>query len=223
MSNYYSDKLKANSLVEVYDTELPRVNQYLKSEIGFVRDRISGSHNILEIGCGYGRIMRELSSAAISITGIDLSAESIELGKAYLSNYPNCRLLHMDAKDINLPNDFDGILCLQNGLSAISAGDPFGLMEQCLKLLIPGGKAYFSTYSPNFWDHRVEWFREQSKKGLLGPLDEDLTKNGTIVCTDGFRATTYTEKDLIEMARKTGYSYEVIEVDRSSLFLILGK
>lgn len=222
MGNYYSEKLNANSLAEVYDTQIPRVSQYLKSEIDFVVSRIKGSKNALELGCGYGRIMKELAPYVESMVGIDISANSIDLAEKYLSNNPNCRALQMDAMDIKLSDRFDAVLCLQNGLSAISAGDPLALMLRCLNLLAPGGKAYFSTYSPKFWDHRIAWFREQSDKGLLGRIDENLTKDGEIVCVDGFRATTFDEEDLVEMARKTGSPYELIEVDRSSLFLIVG-
>lgn len=221
MSNYYSEKLGANSLVKVYDTDLPRISQYLKSEIDFVRDRINGKRNVLELGCGYGRIMKELAPSVETLTGIDISAESIELAKTYLSDSPNCHVIQMDAMKINLPSNFDVVLCLQNGLSAISSGAPFTFMGQCLQLLVPGGKAYFSTYSSKFWEHRVDWFKEQANKGLLGQLDEELTRDGNIVCVDGFRATTYSEGDLIDMARKTGYRYELVEVDQSSLFLIV--
>ncbi len=221
MGNYYSEKLGANSLVQVYDTDLPRVSQYLKSEIDFVRDSIKGKKNVLELGCGYGRIMKELAPCVEAITGIDLSAESVELAKSYLSDNANCRVIQMDAMNMDLPSNFDAVLCLQNGLSAISSGSPFVLMEQCLQKLLSGGKAYFSTYSSKFWDDRVAWFREQANKGLLGQLDEELTKDGNIVCVDGFRATTYSENDLIDMANKTGYPYKLIEIDQSSLFLIV--
>lgn len=220
MGNYYSDKLKANFLAQVYDTNIPRISQYLKSEIEFVVDRIRGTDRVLELGCGYGRIMRDLSPHVGSITGIDISHESVELAKRYLSDCPNCHPVQMDAKKMEL-SGFDAVLCLQNGLSAISSGAPFELMEQCLGLLNPGGKAYFSTYSSKFWDCRLEWFREQISKGLLGPLNEELTKDGEIVCSDGFRATTYSEEDLSQMAKKTGLPYEIVEVDGSSLFLIL--
>lgn len=221
MGNYYSDKLKANSLVKVYDTGLPRISQYLKSEIDFVRESIKGKKNVLELGCGYGRIMRELASSVGSITGIDLSSESIELAKRYLSDSTNCHAIQMDATKIDLPKNFDVVLCLQNGLSAISSGEPFALMEQCLEMLIPGGEAYFSTYSPKFWEHRIAWFKEQADKGLLGQLDEELTRDGEIVCVDGFRAITYSEVDFVEMARRTGHPYQTVEVDQSSLFLIV--
>ena len=90
-------------------------------------------------------------------------------------------------------------------------------------LLAPGGTAYFSTYSANFWDHRIDWFQEQADKGLLGELDMEKTRDGVIICKDGFKATTQTPEDYEAIGRASGFPYEVVEVDQSSLFLVIRK
>jgi 2-polyprenyl-6-hydroxyphenyl methylase/3-demethylubiquinone-9 3-methyltransferase len=90
-----------------------------------------------------------------------------------------------------------------------------------VKALKKGGSAYFSTYSGKFWDHRLAWFEEQADKGLLGKIDMDQTRDGVIICQDGFRATTFTEKDLVNLGEASGHEYEIQEVDESSLFLII--
>ena len=126
----------------------------------------------------------------------------------------------MDAMDLEFFCEFDVVLCLQNGISAISGGVD-ALISQGMKALVPGGKAYFSTYSVNFWEHRLSWFREQAEKGLIGAIDEERTKEGQIACVDGFTATTYSREDLRRLGEKTGCPYELMEVDESSLFLIL--
>ena len=70
MSNYYQDNLNANGLYQVYQTELPRIRQYLQAEIDYVKKTLTGNEHILEIGAGYGRIMKELSPAAAAVTGL---------------------------------------------------------------------------------------------------------------------------------------------------------
>jgi 2-polyprenyl-6-hydroxyphenyl methylase/3-demethylubiquinone-9 3-methyltransferase len=114
------------------------------------------------------------------------------------------------------------LLCLQNGLSALK-GDTLKLIEISLRALLKGGKAYFSTYSAKFWQYRLAWFKEQVDKGLLGELDEEQTKDGVIVCKDGFRAVTFTENDFVKLGESSGCRYEIKEVDDSSLFLIITK
>jgi 2-polyprenyl-6-hydroxyphenyl methylase/3-demethylubiquinone-9 3-methyltransferase len=117
---------------------------------------------------------------------------------------------------------FDVVLCLQNCLSVLK-GKPLEVVKNSMKALLAGGKAYFSTYSAKFWQHRLAWFREQISKGLLGELDEEQTKDGVIVCKDGFRAVTFTEDDFASLGAASGFRYEIEKVDESSIFLIITK
>jgi 2-polyprenyl-6-hydroxyphenyl methylase/3-demethylubiquinone-9 3-methyltransferase len=221
--NYYAEKLNAGKLYKVYQTAIPRVRQYLDAEIDFVRKGLKGDERILELGAGYGRIMKELAPFAGSIVGIDIAEESIELGKEYLKDCPNTELYVMDAHELNLGGDFDVVLCLQNGLSAIKGGSPETLLANTLKLVKNGGRAYYSTYSPKFWEYRVAWFKEQADKDLLGELDMEKTKNGEIVCKDGFRATTFTGSELENLGKASGCKWQIVEVDESSIFLVIQK
>ena len=220
--NYYEQNLNSQRLFQVYDTKIPRVRQYLDKEIDFVRKRLRGSENVLEVGAGYGRILKELSHSAKSFVGIDVSEGSIEFGKEYLKELPNVRLEVMDVHRLDFVEVFDVALCLQNGLSALK-GEPIDLIKISLRALLKGGKAYFSTYSTKFWRHRLAWFQEQADKGLLGEIDREQTKDGVIVCKNGFRAVIFTEKDFVKLGEASGCRYEIQEVDESSLFLMITK
>ena len=103
--NYYSEKLNANLLFQAYDTAIPQVRKYLKNEIEFVRSGLSGVEDALEFGAGYGRIMKELAPSLKSITGIDLSERSVELGREYLKGCANCTILVMDAHSPSFDRD----------------------------------------------------------------------------------------------------------------------
>ena len=70
-SCYYEKKLNAEKLYRVYQTKIPQVRDYLRSEIEFVREHLGGNETALELGAGYGRIMKELSPSLRRITGID--------------------------------------------------------------------------------------------------------------------------------------------------------
>lgn len=221
--NYYAQNLNSQRLYQVYETAIERVKQYFEAEIDFVRQGLSGKERVLELGAGYGRIMKELAPFAAAVVGVDISENSVEFGKEYLKDTSNCQIKAMNAHRLEFGPEFDVVLCLQNGLSAVkfSDTDARNLVEQAMKVLAPGGKAYFSSYSPKFWVHRLAWFHEQANKGLLGEIDLEKTKNGVIMCKDGFVATTYTEEDMDKLARSVGYKYRIEEVDESSVFLIL--
>lgn len=221
MSNYYAEKLNSQKLFQVYETQIPRVKQYLQAEIDFVRENLSKTQSVLELGAGYGRIVRELAPHCGSIVGMDISEESVELGGEYLKDYPNASMVAMDVREMEFPKPFDVILCLQNGLSAMRADST--VICKILETLAPGGTAYFSSYSAKFWDFRLEWFEEQASKGLLGEIDYAKTQNGVIICKDGFRAMTHSPEDFQKIGEESGYPYQLQEVDESSVFLIIHK
>ena len=220
VKNYYSGKLNAALLMEVYRTDLDRVRQYLQAEISYVAGYLTGTERVLELGAGYGRIMKEIAPLAASVLGLDISVDSVLFGREYLKDAPNCRLETADAHLIEYRSEFEMVLCLQNGLSAMK-GDPLNLVTRGVRALVKGGKAFFSTYSDKFWGPRVEWFEEQAAKGLLGEIDRERTKDGKIVCLDGFTATTFSGDDLDRLGRATGLPYVIEEVDESSLFLAI--
>jgi len=224
VGNYYSEKLHAFGLYDVYDTAIERIRQYLEAEIDFVRRNLRGNERVLEIGAGYGRIMKELSPRVASMVGIDISEDSVNFGRDYLKDCRNCSLQVMDAHDLAFAEEFDVVLCLQNGLSALKGKRaPRSLLEGVLKTLVPRGKVYCSTYSPNFWEVRLAWFYEQAKKGLLGEIDGEATREGRVVCKDGFVSTSFSREELDNLGKALKVPYEVKEVDESSLFLFLDK
>lgn len=222
MSNYYAQSLNAMKLLQVYQTKYPRIKRYFDEEINFVRQNLYGNEKVLEVGAGYGRIIKELAPFAASFMGIDISKASVELGRGYIKECPNCNIQVMDVYNLEFDEEFDVVLCLQNGLSAIK-GQPINLIKQCMKVLTSGGKAYFSTYSAKFWNHRLTWFHEQADKGLIGEIDLEKTHDGIIMCKDGFTAITFSEDELKKLGEESGFHYRIEEVDESSLFLILEK
>lgn len=219
MGNYYEDKLNAQKLYQVYDTDIPRVKLYFDAEIDYVRKKLKGTERVLELAAGYGRIVKELAPSCGSIVGMDIAPENVELGQVYLKDHPNASMVTMDVHKMDFQEKFDVILCLQNGLSAMRADDR--VIRSIIDLLAPGGTAFFSSYSANFWEWRLKWFEEQARKGLLGEIDYEQTKDGVIACKDGFRAFTHTPEDFARIGDEIGLPSFIEEVNRSCIFLVV--
>ena len=222
MQNYYAASLHAQKLYQVYQTRHPRVRQYLAAEIAFVNSHMQGTERVLELGAGYGRIMKEVAPHCKEIIGIDISVDNVAFGQAYLKNTANAKLVIMDAHQIRFDEPFDVVLCLQNALSAMKT-EPLVYIETIMALLAPCGRAFIGSYSAKFWAHRLAWFHEQAEKGLLGEIDTEQTKDGVIIGKNGFRAITYTPEDLEAIGKASGAAYTVTEVDESSIFLVITK
>ena len=88
MGNYYAESLNSQKLFQVYNTAISRIRQYFEAEIDFVRRQLTGRERVLEVGAGYGRIVRALAPSCASILGMDISPDSVILGKEYLRTSP---------------------------------------------------------------------------------------------------------------------------------------
>jgi 2-polyprenyl-6-hydroxyphenyl methylase/3-demethylubiquinone-9 3-methyltransferase len=218
MLNYYSDKLSAERLRRCYELATSRVRQYLEAEIDFVRRKIQLGDWVLEMGCGYGRIIPRLAVKSGLIVGIDTSYSSIMHGRNMIKNINHCHLLVMNAVQLGFPDQtFDRVICIQNGISAVHV-DLRILIREAVRVVKPGGSVFFSSYADEFWPFRLEWFKQQADAGLVGEIDYEKTGNGVIVCKDGFTATTVRPQEFQEYAEGTKAEIRIEEVDQSSVF-----
>jgi SAM-dependent methyltransferase len=218
MTDYYSKSLYGKALKKCYEIAPPRVKQYLAAEIKYVIEQVEGYHLVLELGCGYGRAMKPVSHYVDTVVGIDTSIHSLRYGQEYLSKEENWYLLAMDASRLGFSRDtFDAVVCIQNGLSAFRV-DSTLLVRESLRVTHPGGLLLYSSYSPRFWDHRLEWFHLQAQHGLIGEIDESCTGNGVIVCKDGLHLTSVTDSQFVNLFSSEDTRVTTEEIDESSVF-----
>jgi SAM-dependent methyltransferase len=223
MRGYYETRLAAESLRRCYELAPARVQQYLCAEIDYVVERLRPDESVLELGCGYGRVMVDLAGAAASVVGIDTSKASLGLARRQLAHRPSCLLACMDASHLAFVEEsFDAVVCVQNGLSAFHA-DHRRVVREALRVTRQGGNVFFSTYSDRFWEHRLAWFARQAEAGLIGEIDYERTGGGTIVCHDGFQASTVGPEEFAALLDGLDVELAVVEVDESSLFYVLVK
>ena len=216
MESYYAQKLSADRLKRVYEMASPRVKQYLEAEIRHVFGRLINGESVLELGCGYGRILEGLASKAGLLVGVDNAPASLQM--AAREGRGRYSLALMNAAHLGFSdNVFDATLCLQNGISAFKV-DSAALIKEAVRVTRSSGRVFFSTYAEAFWPDRLDWFRQQAGQGLLGPIDEEATGNGVIVCRDGFRATTLSPADFERLTSGLAGTVQIYMVDNSSLF-----
>ena len=218
MTGYYNDKLSAKRLKRCYEIAPPRVYQYLEAEENHVLEKVRPGDMVLELGCGYGRILPRLAQKAGRVIGIDNSIASLQLGKEIVGHMSNCHLLCMDAVQLAFRDRvFDCVVCIQNGISAFHV-DQQDLVRESLRVTKPGGTVLFSSYSDGFWRDRFYWFQLQSEAGLVGEIDYEKSGDGVIVCKDGFTATTVRPRQFLSLTAGLNADTRIVEVDETSLF-----
>ncbi len=203
--SYYEERLAADQLARCYEVAPPPVRRFLEVESSHVAGSIEPGSSVLELGCGYGRVLKDLEAAAPSLlVGVDISYASLQMADRYLATIESIRLARMNACNLAFASGkFQTVCCIQNGISAFHV-DQKELIFEAVRVAAPGGKVLFSSYADLFWDDRLNWFRIQADEGLIGEIDEEATGNGIIRCRDGFTATTVRPAEFEKLTGELG-------------------
>jgi len=120
---------------------------------------------VLEVGCGAGTDLARLARGGAIVTGIDLAASAVELARKNFAQQGLDGEFHEgDGEHLPFPNDtFD--LVYAHGVVQYTPGSR-ALVEECRRVLKPGGEAIFQVYN------RVSWLNALSKL-MKVPLEHE--------------------------------------------------
>ena len=122
--------------------------------------------NVLEVGCGAGVDLARFAKGGADVTGVDLAESAIVLAR---SNFEQQQLRGRfevaDGEHLPLPDDtYD--LVFAHGVVQYTA-NPRQLVEECRRVLKPGGEAIFQVYN------RISWLNALSKLMKVGLEHDD--------------------------------------------------
>lgn len=187
-------------------TNPPRpIQEFLDGEIEFITQQISKGADILEVGCGYGRLLNVLSAAAHTTVGVDFSEPLLERARKLLNNRPNVELLLGDAQNIELPSaSFDYVLCLDASFGNMP-GIEVKVLKEMARLAKSGGQVIVSVFSEAAKDAQLENYR---RVGLT-----DLTDDGTAVrSAEGFYSRRFTKEQLQTLFADAGLDVAITSI-----------
>jgi len=125
-----------------------------------------GGRTVLDVGCGAGVDLARFARGGAEVTGVDVSQSAIDLAR---TNFEQQRLRGRFevANGEQLPfadNTFD--LVFAHGVVQYTA-QPQRLVDECRRVLKPGGEAIFQVYN------RISWLNALSKLMKVGLEHED--------------------------------------------------
>ncbi len=100
------------------------------ADVAFYLERITASGSILELGCGYGRLCRQLAATGAAVTGIDLSLSMLQLAR--LHDRTNISYMCMDMTALALARKFDTIIIAYHSLNLLVSESR---IKECLRQL----------------------------------------------------------------------------------------
>ncbi len=122
--------------------------------------------SVLEVGCGAGVDLARFAKGGAEVTGVDLAPSAIELARANFSQQGlQGRFEVADGEHLPFPdNSFD--LVYAHGVVQYTS-NPRQLVEECRRVVKPGGEAVFQVYN------RVSWLNGLSKLMKVGLEHDD--------------------------------------------------
>lgn len=101
---------------------------------------------ILDVPCGMGRIALELATRGFTLTGVDLSAESIAEARE-LSAGAGLAIewRHGDMRDLPWPGEFDAAFCFGNSFGYLEPAGNRDFLHAAARCLKPGGRFALET------------------------------------------------------------------------------
>jgi len=136
-----------------------------------VRQWVSDEGGILDYGCGYGRILGELSNEGYEhLIGLDFSPAMIATARA---QYPEIQFEVVESSTIPLPDaSVDGVL-LFSVLTCIPTDEgQRALLKEVHRVLNRGGLLYISDLALQTDERNLERYtRDEQKYGIYGVFD----------------------------------------------------
>jgi ubiquinone/menaquinone biosynthesis C-methylase UbiE len=121
---------------------------------------------VLEVGCGAGVDLARFARGGAVVTGVDVAQSAIDLARANFAQQGLAGEFHVaDAERLPFPdNTFD--LVYAHGVVQYTA-DPQRLVDECRRVVKPGGEAIFQVYN------RISWLNALSKVMKVGLEHQD--------------------------------------------------
>lgn len=121
---------------------------------------------VLEVGCGAAVDLARFARGGAVVTGVDLASSAIELARANFQQQGLSGEFHVaDGESLPFEDDtFD--LVYAHGVVQYTA-NPQKLVDECRRVLKPGGEAVFQVYN------RVSWLNALSKLMKVGLEHDD--------------------------------------------------
>jgi len=103
---------------------------------------------VLDVACGAGFLANPLAAAGHAVTGVDLSPDSLEVGRRHdPTGTVTWRV--MDARSLDFPDGSFDVVTMMDFLEHLEDRD--AVIREASRVLKPGGRFYFHTFNRTPW------------------------------------------------------------------------
>jgi ubiquinone/menaquinone biosynthesis C-methylase UbiE len=134
--------------LEYLDLSYRNSRHLMYKKMRLVLKHVKSGKLLIDVGCGTGEFLIQLSDHFESLVGIDASSASIEFASKKIKTLKNISLYEGNLQSIHFPDEyFDVCLCL-DVLEHVE--NPLFLLQEIYRILVPGAKIVVTV--PNWYD-----------------------------------------------------------------------
>ncbi|MXW36447.1 MAG: class I SAM-dependent methyltransferase [Chloroflexi bacterium] len=135
-------------IARFYDLDLEGFND----DLGLYMELVGG-RDVLELGCGTGRVAVPLAAAGSRVTGVDISPAMLAAARERAEGLP-LRLVEGDMRTLDLGEPFGAVLVPLGGLQHMTTtAEVAAALATVARHLAPGGQAVVDVEAP----HPDDW------------------------------------------------------------------
>lgn len=230
-AQYLIDKTKED--YNLISESFSSTRQFFWEDLRFLIDYTSSRDNVLDVGCGNGRLLEVLKNKKVNYFGVDNSQKLIEIAQ---KKFPEGNFKIADILNLPFPeNYFDKVYCIAVLHHIPSAEFKLRAFTEMRKVLKPEGLLILTVW--NMWQRETAW--KEFFKGIFlkiigkSKLDfKDILypwkdKKGRVIAERYFHL--FTKNELKKLAKKAGFKVKKIGISKrpemkdNNIFLVAEK
>ncbi|MBW2964575.1 class I SAM-dependent methyltransferase [Candidatus Woesearchaeota archaeon] len=134
----------------------PALKNLLDAEVEFLKRMIEPGRSVLEVGCGFGRLLIGICDRCRIVAGIDFSRSLLDKARQQLSIFNNTSLHEMDASSLSFSDEsFRYTICMENTFGNMP-GMELRVLSEMKRVTKKGGMIILSVFSEKARDMQVE-------------------------------------------------------------------
>jgi SAM-dependent methyltransferase len=180
------------------------VHRGTAGDLAFYTRACKGTRRVLELGCGYGRVLAALADdPALALTGLERDPALLARARSRVPG--RVTLVHGDMRAFDLPGEpFDRILIPHSGVYCLPNDDAcIACFQACARHLAPEGRLILDAYGADLFHAEAD--PEDHRDNRLEPV---VTVEHEGACFDVFERSLW-QRD----AQQLRVSYEYIPRD----------
>lgn len=185
--------------------EPPQIlKKFFTGDIDYIENKLEKSGKVLEIGCGFGRLLPYLAKVSREVVGIDFSKLQVKKSRALFRNNKNVKVELMSAEKLKFKDGiFDTTACLNCSLGNMPGIESLVISEM-KRVTKKGGKVIVRVFADN---KKVRTAQHKNYKRLGFTEIKDLGK--AVVTREGFYSSRFSKQDLNNLFANAGLKAEI--------------